>query len=279
MFSKRFDTSSRSFSKSHKLSKSSSSFSTSFSKDGGITKKRHESRQRRPATSSSATATEDTIMTGNLGSSIVTLVVGAEQRLFAAHENVICSSPFFNNALRNLYTDPSSKRISLPDEEPEIFSSVLEFMYKGDYFPRLVHNKRRDSWELEPILSDDDRRAAESTVYHRGVDGDLLKDTVIYCAAERYGLDELKKLSLRKQGLQSGIQCSTILASARYAYANTPDNDSKLRAHYLALIIRSRSTFKRSGTMQLEMFNGGTQLFFDLFVALCNHVDDMSSVQ
>ncbi|KAL7897030.1 hypothetical protein HDV63DRAFT_395644 [Trichoderma sp. SZMC 28014] len=280
MFSKRPDTSSRSFSKSHKASKSTSSFSSSFSKDSGITKKRHESRHRRAATSSSASFSEDTIMTSfsNLSSSIVTLVVGSEQRLFAAHENILCSSPFFSNALRKLYTDPSTKTISLPDEEPEIFSSVLEFMYKGDYFPRLVHNKRRDSWELEPI-NDDDKKAAESTVYHRGVDGDLLKDTVIYCAAERYGLDELKKLSLRKQGLQSGIQCSTILASARYAYANTPETDSKLRAHYLALIIRSRSTFKRSGTMQLEMFNGGTQLFFDLFVALCNHVDDISSVQ
>jgi hypothetical protein len=164
-----------------------------------------------------------------------------------------------------------------------------------------MHNKRRNSWELEPA---DTERATESTVYHRGVDGDLLKDTVVYCAAEKYGLDELKKLALRKQGLrkfcsaprhsafmslflfmtnhvcvESGIQCSTILASARYAYANTPDTDSKLRAHYLALIIRSRSTFKRSGTMQLEMYNGGTQLFFDLFVALCNHVDDISSTQ
>lgn len=142
-----------------------------------------------------------TISFSNLSSSIATLVVGSEQRLFAAHENILCASPFFSNALRKLYTDPSTKRISLPEEEPEIFSSVLEFMYKGDYFPRLVHNKRRDSWELEPI-NDDDRKTAESTVYHRGVDGDLLKDTVIYCAAERYGLDELKKLSLRKQGLR-----------------------------------------------------------------------------
>lgn len=79
--------------------------------------------------------------------------------------------------------------------------------------------------------------------------------------------------------LESGIQCSTILASARYAYAHTPDTDSKLRAHYLALIIRSRSTFKKSGTMQMEMYNGGTPLFFDLFVALCNHVDDVSTAQ
>jgi hypothetical protein len=99
----------------------------------------------------------------------------------------------------------------------------------------------------------------------------LLKDTLVYCTAERYGLDELKRLALRKQGLQSGIQCATILASARYAYANTPDNDSKLRAHYLALIIRSRNTFKRSGTMQMEMEAGGL-LFFDLFVAMCNHM-------
>lgn len=234
-----------------------------------------------------------------MSSPIVTLVVGAEQRLFAAHEDVLCSSPFFTNALRNAYIDPAAKRIALPDEEPEIFSSVLEYLYKGDYFPRLTHNKRRNSWELEPATTED-RGTVESTVYHRGVDGDLLKDTIIYCAAERYGLEELKKLALRKQGLrklprnpllfhvvisfsdrnvESGIQCSTILASARYAYANTPDSDSKLRAHYLALIIRSRSTFKRSGTMQLEMYNGGTQLFFDLFVALCNHVDDISSAQ
>lgn len=85
----------------------------------------------------------------------------------------------------------------------------------------------------------------------------LLKDTLVYCTAERYGLDELKRLALRKQGLQCGIQCATILASARYTYANTPESDSKLRAHYLALIIRSRGTFKKSGTMQMEMEVGG----------------------
>ncbi|KAH6885834.1 hypothetical protein B0T10DRAFT_85342 [Thelonectria olida] len=275
-----FSRSSKSFTKGHRQSKSTASFSkaSSFSKDSGVTKRRHESRHRRPATASTAAASEDTAMNNNLTSAIVTLVVGAEQRLFAAHEEILSNSPFFSHALRNGYMDVTTKRISLPDEEPQIFSSVLEYLYKGDYYPRLLHNKRRNSWELEPA-DEGDRASLESTVYHRGVDGDLLKDTVIYCAAEKYGLEELKKLALRKQGLQSGIQCSTILASARYAYNHTPDTDSKLRAHYLALIIRSRSTFKRSGTMQLEMYNGGTQLFFDLFVALCNHVDDISSVQ
>ncbi|EXA54301.1 hypothetical protein FOVG_01801 [Fusarium oxysporum f. sp. pisi HDV247] len=195
--SRRHESSSKSFSKSHKASKSSSS----FSKDSGITKRRHESRHRRPTMTSMTSASGDTMMDNNMASPIVTLVVGSEQRLFAAHEDVLATSPFFNNALRNGYMDVASKRISLPDEEPEIFSSVLEFLYKGDYTPRLVHNKRRNSYELE-AASEEQRAAVESTVYHRGIDGDLLKDTVIYCAAEKYGLDELKKLSLRKQGLR-----------------------------------------------------------------------------
>ncbi|KAM0278863.1 hypothetical protein ACHAQH_004941 [Verticillium albo-atrum] len=274
--SRRFDpppasSSNRSFSKHHKANKSSSS----FSKNSGVSKHRTEQRQSRRSTTAS-TAEDGSPNSNNLTSSIVTLVVGSEQRLFAAHEDVLCASPFFQNALRGNFMDGATRRIALPDEEPEIFSSVLEFLYKGDYYPRLLHNKRRNSWELE-AATDEARGSVESTVYHHAIDGDLLKDTVIYCTAEKYGLDELKRVALRKQGLQSGIQCSTILASARYAYANTPDSDSKLRAHYLALIIRSRSTFKRSGTMQLEMFHGNTQLFFDLFVALCNHVDDVTA--
>lgn len=208
-------------------------------------------------------------------SPIVTLCIGTSARLFAAHEDVLSLSPFFAAIIRSQFLESVSKRITLPDETPEIFSSVLEYLYKGDYYPRLLHNKRGDRWELEP--DDDDptapgaRGSVESTVYCGAAGQLLLKDTLIYCTAEKYGLEELKRLALRKQGLQSGIQCATILASARYAYANTPDSDSKLRAHYLALIIRSRGTFKRSGTMQMEM-EGGGKLFFDLFVAMCNHM-------
>ncbi|KAK0121516.1 hypothetical protein ONS95_009808 [Cadophora gregata] len=156
----------------------------------------------------------------------------------------------------------------------------LPSLQKGDYYPRLLHNKRRNSWELEDAVSSPNpenpggRGSVEATTYISSVREHLLKDTVIYCAAEKYGLEELKRLALKKQGLQSGIEVATILRSARYAYDNTPDTDSRLRAHYLALIIRCRKTFKRSGTMQTEMESGG-KLFFDLFVALCNHVDDI----
>jgi len=215
----------------------------------------------------------------SLTSAIVTIIVGPDQRLFAAHEDVLSHSPYFAEALRDQFFESSSRRIDLPNEEPEIFSCILEYLYKGDYYPRLVHDKRRQSWMLEGAVSSPDPNggrvaAVEPTLFHPGVGDIILRDTAVYCAADRYGLEELKRLSLRKQGLQSGIEVGTILRSARYAYENTPDSDSKLRAHYLALIIRSRKTFKRSGTMQMEMEIGG-KLFFDLFVAMCNHVDDI----
>jgi hypothetical protein len=218
-----------------------------------------------------------------LTSPIVTFIVGREGRLFAAHEDVLSLSPFFAAACKGQFFESQSKRIDLPDEEPEIFSCVLEYLYKGDYYPRLVHNKRRDTFELEDAERSPNpenpggRGSVEATIYLSSAREHLLRDTVIYCAAEKYGLEELKRLALRKQGLQSGIEVATILRSARYAYDNTPDTDSRLRAHYLALIIRCRKTFKRSGTMQAEMESGG-KLFFDLFVALCNHVDDIVDI-
>jgi hypothetical protein len=202
-------------------------------------------------------------------SAIITIAVGREQRLFAAHEDVLSHSPFFADFLRGQFFTSTNKRLDLPDEDPEVFSSVLEYLYKGDYTPRMEYSKKRNSWSLE----DTGNGAGEAVINTAA--GPILKDTIIYCQADRYGLEELKKLALRKQGLQSGVQCSTILSSARFAYSNTPDNDSKLRAHYLALIIRARNTFKRSGTMQSEMENGG-KLFFDLFVAMVNHMDDLS---
>jgi hypothetical protein len=219
-----------------------------------------------------------------LNSAIVTVAVGKDQRLFAAHEDVLSRSPWFASACREqFFSSPGQRRIALPNEEPEIFSAVLEYLYKGDYYPRLLHDKKRNTWSLEdtsdltmtsmsprPEHTDEHKKFVgfneTATIYHHGVGDYILRDTAVYCTALRFGLADLQRLALRKQGLQTGIDVATILRSARFAYANTPASDSRLRAHYLALIIRSRKTFKRSGTMQMEMEKGDTQLFFDLFV-------------
>jgi hypothetical protein len=104
--------------------------------------------------------------------------------------------------------ETTNKKITLPDEEPEIFSSILEYLYKGDYYPRLIQNKRRNTWELE---TGEGAGGFESTIHHHSIDGDVLKDTVIYCTADKYGLDELKRVALRKQGLRK-YPCITFIS-------------------------------------------------------------------
>lgn len=51
-----------------------------------------------------------------LTSPIVTLTVGREQRLFAAHEDVLSLSPFFTAALKSQFLESASKMVHLPDE-------------------------------------------------------------------------------------------------------------------------------------------------------------------
>ncbi|KAE8389826.1 hypothetical protein BDV23DRAFT_156573 [Aspergillus alliaceus] len=217
-----------------------------------------------------------------LMSPIVTMIVGPEQRVFVAHEEVLCRSPLFRSILKDEFAGNSTnKAVALPEEEPEVLSCILEFLYKGDYFPRLLHNKGINAWELKNSQNvttlPGGRGSSEATIFHSAVGDIVLRDTVVYCAAEKYGLEGLKSLALRKQGLQSGIPIDVILRSARYAYDNTPDSEYRLRAHYLAMIIRTRQIFKTSGTMQSEM-EMGHKFFFDLFVAMCNHIDDLEEM-
>ncbi|PYI05031.1 hypothetical protein BO78DRAFT_318941 [Aspergillus sclerotiicarbonarius CBS 121057] len=233
--------------------------------------------------------TPDTPPDGSsLNQGVITLTIGPTKRLFAAHKDILCVSPFFAALCNRPSDSPSAssssspKPIDLPDEQPEIFSCVLEYLYRGDYYPRLRHDKTNNTWDLETASANANTNTRDTdpgaTLFVPAAGAEILRDTAVYCAAQKYSLEILKRLALKKQGLHSNIPCHTILTSARYAYAHTPDNESKLRAHYLALIIRSRETFKRSGTMQMEMEQGG-KLFFDLFVAMCNHMVSLPSTQ
>jgi hypothetical protein len=112
-----------------------------------------------------------------LNSSIVTISVGATQRLFAAHEDVLCKSPYFQQACQAQFFEPTNKRISLEHEDPEVFSAVLEYLYKGDYSPQLAYDKKRSSFYLSTRESTS-TKAPEVTVQYNGVS--ILKDTAIY---------------------------------------------------------------------------------------------------
>lgn len=219
-----------------------------------------------------AQSRSDSLTERPVSSPAVTFVVSSERRFFVGHEHVIAGSPYFRSILRDLSTvgAHANKVVELPDEDPEIFSCILEYLYKGDYYPRLTHNELENAHDAKTF----DRITSKATILHARTRDEILRDTVVYCAAEKYGLQDLKQLALRKQGLHVGIPIPIILRSARYAYENTPDSDADLRAHYLVMVIRAREMFKTSGTMEMEMEKGHAW-FFDLFVAMCNHIDDM----
>jgi hypothetical protein len=49
-------------------------------------------------------------------SPIVTIVVGHERRLFAAHEDVLSRSTYFEAVLKDQFLEPNGKKVDLPDE-------------------------------------------------------------------------------------------------------------------------------------------------------------------
>lgn len=125
-------------------------------------------------------------LSSNLNSAIVTIAIGPEQRLFAAHEDILCKSPVFAQQIRKQFfeSDVSGKRIDIPNEMPEVFSALLEYLYKGDYTPKLEYDKSHHTWFLDS--GDAARGMPESTVCTSN-NHVLLKDTVIYVRAPGHG--------------------------------------------------------------------------------------------
>ncbi|QUC19238.1 uncharacterized protein UV8b_03479 [Ustilaginoidea virens] len=153
-----------------------------------------------------------------LASPIVTLVVGEDeaQTLLSAHQSLLSKSPYFADICRQFVDDGSPRQIELLQEDAPAVGSFLEFLYTGEYFPRKIPGQRVLEQDPEMPLVDD------SGVH-------LLKHARVYTLAERFGVPELKKLSSSK------IHCidSTAkgeIAYARYVYANTTNDDVKVRA-------------------------------------------------
>ena len=56
------------------------------------------------------------ILYSPLTSPIITLTVGPQQRVFAAHEDVLSTCPYFCAAMRTQFLKDGTKRVDLPDE-------------------------------------------------------------------------------------------------------------------------------------------------------------------
>lgn len=64
---------------------------------------------------------------------MVTLTVGAERIDFNTNQDVLCRLPFFHAALHNGFKETTSRKITMPDDEPEIIAALIEFLAGGKY--------------------------------------------------------------------------------------------------------------------------------------------------
>jgi len=151
-----------------------------------------------------------------LKSPIITLVVGPPDREIAltAHQLFLSRSPFF----QNIFTASPTRSVSLPDDDLDAIGCFLQFLYTGEYFPRITKNPSGEEHlerELGTVEIDEDGAS-------------LLKHARVYTLAERLGVQELKHLAHAKiHRINSTAKGE--LAYARYVYANTPREDTTIR--------------------------------------------------
>lgn len=66
-------------------------------------------------------------------SPVVSILVGPDAFVFHACEATLCRIPFFRAALQGEFKEAVEKKITMPEEKPEIFSALIEHLYTGNY--------------------------------------------------------------------------------------------------------------------------------------------------
>lgn len=159
----------------------------------------------------------------------VTLRVGKENVFFQVHLPVLCdASPAFNAAFRGEFLEASSRSIDLPEDDPEAFERLVQWLYTKSY----------DILPSAEEYSDDDKMI-------------FMRLAKLYVAADKYGIVRLKNDVVDRwyKTQADRIQRPNIEHAVDYIYENTTSG-SKLReivvAHFVWLI--NYKWYKRPST-------------------------------
>lgn len=158
----------------------------------------------------------DTYGVSYLRSPVVELNFGsgdAESTLYA-HQGVLIGSPFFAEACAQFSDSASRRRIELQQDDEAATASVLEYLYKGDYFPALQGNT---NLEYDQTVPSPDNNGLG-----------LLRHARIYTLAQKFGLPQLAALAHKKIHLTQSTAKGEI-AYARFVYKETSVDDESIR--------------------------------------------------
>nr|POE88020.1 hypothetical protein CFP56_11249 [Quercus suber] len=151
-----------------------------------------------------------------LRSPIVHLEIGqtAASTTLYAHQGLLTQSPFFSNQIQQFDDNTAVRSINLIEDDLGATAAVLEYLYRGDYFPVLENNT---SMEYDASVPQPDNDGVA-----------LLRHARVYTLAKKWSLPALAQLAHKKIHLTQSTARGEI-AYARFIYKETPTEDNHIR--------------------------------------------------
>ncbi|KAJ9220396.1 hypothetical protein DTO169C6_7285 [Paecilomyces variotii] len=125
--------------------------------------------------------------------------ISCQGRLFWVHKDIISrESPYFQTLVRGTFSEGQNGRLTLRDIQPDVVHALLAYMYTGKLQLHLVHSPPEyysytTGKRLDSELADWDKNED----YMGTVMSKAFACVLIYIAADRFFLDNLKELAAR----------------------------------------------------------------------------------
>lgn len=178
------------------------------------------------------------------GVAIVSLHVGKEKPPFQVHKSILSdASPFFDAAFNGSFSESVTHSMDLPDEDPEAFEALLQWIYFRTY-------------EIPPF--DSARRDARAS---------YMKLARLYVSADKFQMTALKNEVIDRW---YGISHEAWLADKEavdYVYENTSATSTLRRLVVADYVWRRRANWYGSEKADLQ-FRERSDLATDVLIAM-----------
>ncbi|GAM42787.1 BTB/POZ domain protein [Talaromyces pinophilus] len=166
-------------------------------------------------------------------------LVTCANREFHVHRLVICPrSSYFRLMCKDNFKEGITQKLELVDEDPDVFQSVLTFLYTGIYETCKITGSEEiesaPSTERSCNSSEDSENDDENQ--HQGgrpaTTEDILAHVQLYASGDKFDIRDLKEVSskmFRNQLNRTSVEKLDVPDIIRAVYTSTPHNDAALR--------------------------------------------------
>ncbi|KAI1119089.1 BTB/POZ protein [Nemania sp. NC0429] len=159
------------------------------------------------------------------------LTIVCKEKHYQVHKCIICPrSGFFAAACRGDFKEAREGKISLPEDDPKAVELMIQFFYHLDYKINAVGTASGDK-KLTPLDKETDPLPPCQSSDVK-VDSTLMIHAKVYALAQKYLIDDLKTIALRKFANYASRDWNreSFLDVAEAGYELTPESESGLRA-------------------------------------------------